>query len=201
MAPIPSPSRLPPGTRPRFLFDAATSIIAGNKLRLADRVGATLLPGWIADTDGNPNTTPTPVPPADEFNLLLMGSTRENGSHKGYGFSMMAEIMATLLSGNVSAMLGGVARGGSHFFAAYNIEAFTDLEAFKDSMDGVLSALKTTKPAPGHERVIYPGLSEFEEEQERHARGIPLHSEVMEWFDGITSELSIPALERVWKAV
>ena len=184
-----------------FLFDAATSIIAGNKLRLANRVGATLLPGWIADADGSPNTTPTPVPPPEEFNLLLMGSTRENGSHKGYGFSMMAEIMATLLSGNVSAMLGGVATGGSHFFAAYNIEAFTDLDAFKDSMDGVLSALKTTKPAPGHERVIYPGLSEFEEEQERHAKGIPLHTEVIEWFDGITSELSIPALERVWKAV
>ena len=201
MAPIPIAVAAPARNEAPFLFDAATSIIAGNKLRLANRVGATLLPGWIADADGSPNTTPTPVPPPEEFNLLLMGSTRENGSHKGYGFSMMAEIMATLLSGNVSAMLGGVATGGSHFFAAYNIEAFTDLDAFKDSMDSVLSALKTTKPAPGHERVIYPGLSEFEEEQERHAKGIPLHTEVIEWFDGITSELSIPALERVWKAV
>ena len=180
-----------------FLFDAATSIIAGNKLRLAERVGATLAPNWIVDLDGNPNTEETPVLPMDQFNLLPMGGTRENGSHKGYGFGMMAEIMATLLSGNIASMMGGPARGSSHHFAAYNIDAFTDVDEFKDRMDDVLRTLRTTRPAPGHDRVLYPGLSEHEEEQARRANGIPLHTEVVEWFDSITSELSIPALERM----
>ena len=35
-------------------FDVATSAIAGNKVRLAARVGAPLLPGWVADKEGNP---------------------------------------------------------------------------------------------------------------------------------------------------
>ena len=33
-------------------FDVATSAIAGNKVRLAARVGAPLLPGWVADKEG-----------------------------------------------------------------------------------------------------------------------------------------------------
>ena len=54
--------------------------------------------------------------------------------------------------------------------------------------------MKSTKPAPGHDRVLYPGLSEHEMEQERRANGIPLHKEVIQWFDDITSELSIAGL-------
>jgi LDH2 family malate/lactate/ureidoglycolate dehydrogenase len=55
--------------------------------------------------------------------------------------------------------------------------------------------LRTTRPAPGHDRVLYPGLSEHEEERDRRANGIPLHREVVQWFDDITAELSLPALE------
>jgi LDH2 family malate/lactate/ureidoglycolate dehydrogenase len=61
-------------------------------------------------------------------------------------------------------------------------------------MDRMLHTLKTTKPAAGHERVLYPGLSEYEDEQERRAHGIPLHREVIEWFAGITKELGVPPL-------
>ena len=62
-------------------------------------------------------------------------------------------------------------------------------------MDDALRTLRTTKPAPGFVRVLYPGLSEHEEEQERRANGIPLHREVVEWFQHIAAELSLPALE------
>ena len=70
-----------------------------------------------------------------------------------------------------------------------------DVEEFKENMDLVLKMLRETKPAAGHDRVLYPGLSEHEEEQDRRANGIPLHKEVIQWFDDITSELSIPRLK------
>jgi LDH2 family malate/lactate/ureidoglycolate dehydrogenase len=59
----------------------------------------------------------------------------------------------------------------------------------------LLHMLKTTVPASGHDRVLYPGLSEYEDEQERRAHGIPLHKEVIEWFAGVTRELGAPPLE------
>jgi LDH2 family malate/lactate/ureidoglycolate dehydrogenase len=180
-----------------FLFDAATSTIAGNKLRLAERVEATLLPHWIADRDGVPNAEETLVPADyEEFSLLPLGGTREHGSHKGYGFAMMAEIMATLLSGALPSMLDSKS-GSHHHFAAYSIEAFTDVDEFKDTMDRTLHKLRTTRPATGHDRVLYPGLSEHEDEQERRANGIPLHREVVEWFDDTTAELSLQTLQRM----
>ena len=61
-------------------------------------------------------------------------------------------------------------------------------------MDKMLKTLKDTKPAPGHDRVLYPGLSEYEEEQNRREHGIPLHREVIDWFNAITAELPLPSL-------
>ena len=187
----------PARSEPPLLFDVATSAVAGNKVALAKRVGAKLLPGWIADTEGNPILEETPVLEQGQYALLALGGTREQGSHKGYGFSLMAEVMASLLAGSVPTMLDHIPRETmfKNYFAAYDIAAFTDLETFKDNMDQMLKTLRETKPAPGHDRVLYPGLSEYDEEQDRRANGNPLHKEVVEWFDDLASELSIPRLK------
>lgn len=167
-----------------FLFDVATTQIAANKIQLARRVGAKIMPGWIAGMDGTPIMEETEVP--DEFFMLPFGGTRENGSHKGYGFAAVVAMMCTALSGVAPVTSTG------HFFAAFKIEAFTDVAKFKDDMDEFLSTLKNTKPAPGHDRVLYPGLSEGEEVEKRAKEGIPYHREVIEWYQSIGAELNIP---------
>ena len=50
-------------------------------------------------------------------------------------------------------------------------------------MDKMLKMLRETKPVAGEKRVLYPGLSEYEEEKDRRANGVPLHKEVLEWFN------------------
>jgi ureidoglycolate dehydrogenase (NAD+) len=93
----------------------------------------------------------------------------------------MVEVLSGLLSDSVPSMLDD-APGQSmfkHYFAAYDIAAFTDLDGIKDKVDRVLETLSDSKPAPGHERVLYPGLPESEDEQDRRANGIPLHREVV----------------------
>ena len=84
--------------------------------------------------------------------------------------------------------------GSKNQFTAYNIAAFTDLDRFKDTMDEMLHTLRTASPAPGQERVLYPGLSEAEELEVRRAKGIPLHREVLQWFAECTSELGVTPL-------
>jgi L-2-hydroxycarboxylate dehydrogenase (NAD+) len=184
----------PAKTQPPFLFDAATSSIAANKVRLAARVGSNLLPGWVTDKEGNPIMTETPPAAVrSDYLLLPLGATRELGSHKGYGLALMVEILATMLSGTLPFGLER-STGYKHFFAAYDIAAFTEVEAFKTHMDELLTWLRETRPAPGQERVLYPGLLEYEEEVERRAHGIPLHREVVQWFEEITRALGLPAL-------
>jgi len=182
-----------------LLFDAATSQIAGNKFSLAKRVGSDLLPGWIADTEGIPIQEETPVPESGSYgNLLPIGGTRENGSHKGYGFLLMVEVLGAFLSGSVPGMFDTkkFESGYKHYFAAYNIAAFTDVDEFKEKMDKMLKMLRETKPVASENRVLYPGLSEYEEEKDRRANGVPLHKEVLEWFDSMVGELGVPALEQ-----
>ena len=78
-----------------------------------------------------------------------------------------------------------------HFVAAYNIEAFTPIAEFKSMMDEFLRTLKDTPPAKGQERVLVAGQPEYEIESDRLSNGIPLQTEVIQWFREICKELNV----------
>ena len=186
----------PAGNKAPFVFDAAMSAVAGNKLGLARRNQTNLLGGWVSDSEGTPIMREV-VPPtpgyegSDSSYLLPLGGTRELGSHKGYGLMCMVDILGGILSGGGYGSNPGRPNFG-HYVAAYNIEAFTDPDSFRDMMDEWIDSLTMVKPAPGHDRVMYPGQPEQEEINERESNGIPLHTEVIGWFQDICNELEIP---------
>lgn len=184
----------PTATKPRFLYDAATSVVAANKLVLADRLNVPLHGGWIAGWNGAPIMEDAYLPPRDQYVMLPLGSTREMSSHKGYGLALVNEILCSVLGSAVPAMLDPDS-GSKQFLAAYDISAFGDVDRFKASMDEMLETLLQTPTAPGHERVIYPGIAEEEELSRRLRDGIPLHREVIDWFTQVCDELGIPPLE------
>ena len=128
----------------------------------------------------------------DEYLLLPLGGTRELGSHKGYSLAMVVDILGAVLSGHPAGPVSPSVHRQHHFVAAYQIEAFTDEGEFKRDMDEYLRALRSLKPAPGHERVLYAGLPEAEAEVDRRANGIPLHPEVVDWLKAMCAELEIP---------
>src|SRR5207247_4792710 len=124
----------------------------------AMRIGSPLLPGWVTDKEGTPIMEEKPVFNRDEFFQAPLGGTREQGSHKGFGLALMAEVLATVLSGALPTMLAP-ASGSKNHFAAYNIEAFTDLEQFKNTMDDMIKTLRTSQPVECQELVHYMDLS------------------------------------------
>ena len=151
------------------------AVVAGNKIRLVQAFGqpgpCSGLAGRpddgspIMESDGCPGFVDWPSSPTRN-GLLPLGSTRESGSHKGYGLSCVVDILTGILSGTGYGMVPG-RPNFNHFVAAYSIEAFTEVDQFKDLMDDFLRALRTTPPAPGHDRVLYAGLPEWEAEQDR----------------------------------
>lgn len=181
-----------------LLFDVATTVVAINKLANARRNGLPVEPGWIARTDGSPIMEHVPVPEFGDFYMLPLGGTREHGSHKGYGFGLMAEVLSSFLSGATPIMLGQTDQC-KHYFAAYDISAFSDMDAYRHSMDEMLRMLRETRPAPGNERVLYPGMLEREAELDRRENGIPLHRDVIHWFEQMAMELSTPRLVTIEK--
>ena len=180
---------VPAKDEPPFVFDAATSTVAGNKIGIARRLGAKLEPGWLADATGTPIMEEIHAP--EKYTLLPLGSTRELGSHKGYGLSCVVDILAGVLTGFGYGAFPGRPNFG-HYVAAYSIDAFTDVDSFKETMDEWLRMMKSTKPAPGHDRVLVAGQPEVEVELVRRAEGIPLHAEVVQWLRDTCGELSVP---------
>ena len=180
-----------------FVFDAATSAIATNKVRVAQRIGVPLAPGWITDEKGNPIMVDTPLKKSDDPNDVAglmqtpVGATRELGSHKGFSLGMVVDILGSVLNGSLAGPLRTFRQHQNHFVAAYSIEAFTDLKKFKEMMDEYLQILEDLPPVKGQKRVLYAGLMEDETTKERMEKGIPLHPEVINWFKDICSELSI----------
>ena len=182
---------VPARNEPPFVYDAATSSVAQNKIEIARRLGADLEPGWLAADDGTPIMEEGPVP--ETYNLLPMGATRELGSHKGYGLACVVDIFAGVLTGFGYGAVPGRPNFG-HYVAAYNISGFDDPDHFKDEMDGWLQMMKTTKPAPGHDRVLVAGQPEAEMEAVRRKEGIPLHPEVVQFMRDTCAELSVRCL-------
>jgi LDH2 family malate/lactate/ureidoglycolate dehydrogenase len=182
---------VPAKNEPPFVFDVATSSVAVNKIRIAARLGAEIPGGWMAREDGSPIMESGLAP--EEFTLLPLGADREGGSHKGYGFSCMVDILAGVLTGFGYGAVPGRPNFG-HMVAAYSIDAFTDVEPFKAEMDEWLKMMKSTKPAPGHDRVLVAGQPEAEVEVVRRDEGIPLHPDVADWIRDTCGEMSVPCL-------
>ena len=87
---------------PMFLFDAAMTAIAGNKVGLAVRLGQPMQAGWVANEDGTPDMEGGQFVKQFAAQTMRMqlpvGGTREMGSHKGYGLSTVVEILCGQLS-------------------------------------------------------------------------------------------------------
>jgi L-2-hydroxycarboxylate dehydrogenase (NAD+) len=127
-----------------FLYDASTSAVAHNKVVLTEKNGGKVPPGWIGLPDGTPIMEQSEVP--EGHVLLPLGGTREIGSHKGYGLAVTVDILCGLLSGDGPRFDNP--KKYNHHFLAYNIEAFTDFEGFKDQMDIFMGASGNVPPRP-----------------------------------------------------
>lgn len=186
----------PGGRGHPFVLDIATSVVAANKMGLARRLGSLIPGGYVADMEGTPIMDEGPLP--EQYRTLPLGSTREMGSHKGYGLACIVEILCGILSGGGYAFmperLSNTYGHYHHMVAAYSIDAFTEVDHFNNLMEDWMQGLRETPTAPGHERVIVPGGPEYEADMERRNLGIPLHPEVIEWFKDISKELEVPYL-------
>lgn len=178
---------VPAGTRAPFVFDASMSSVAGNKIRIARRLGRPVKPGWIARPDGTPVMETEPVP--DDFLMLPLGATRELGSHKGYGLGVVVDVLSGVLSGTGPGYLHPETI--SHHLTAYRIDAFCDPDRFRADMERYLDDLAACPTAPGHDRVVYAGLLEAEIQEIRDRDGIPFHCDVVTYFRDLAAELGV----------
>ncbi len=157
-----------PGGRP-VLVDFASSVVAEGKLRVARNKGAKIPAGLVIDQGGESADDPNAFYAGGA--LLPLGGLM--AGHKGYGLSIMCEVLAGMLSGSGVAALEPQ-KGNGCCFVALDPGAFRPREAFLDDVRRFVETLRATPPMPGVAQVLVPGDPEARAEQERLRDGIAL---------------------------
>jgi len=180
---------VPTGVEEPWVLDMATSITPYNRVIMYHETGRTLPLGWALDAHGQPTTDPMlakQLPP--------LGGTREMGGHKGYGLSVMVQILCSMLSGGwePGGARGYHQQGDSHFFAAINVEAFRPLADFKAGMDAMIDAFHQAEPLDPAQPVMVAGEPEAKTLRRRAAAGIPLPPNVVEDMHALAQQFDVP---------
>jgi len=169
----PISAAVPVGGDIPFVLDMATSVVAFSKVHAALLKGENIPPGWSMDAAGQP--TQDPIAAIAGRRSLPLGSTPEGSNHKGYGLSVLVDILTGLLSGGIYGNMAQRKPSGDpkqdesscHFFMALRVDHFRDIDGFKADMDDMLAALRASEKADGEDRIYTHGEKEYFLEQER----------------------------------
>ncbi len=181
------------GNAAPFVLDMATTVVPLSKFEILLRSGETTIPeGWAVDKAGKPLTDPKKY--AEEGALLPLGGLPVTGAFKGFGLSVMVDILCSILAGSasISELLTqpNTVLRANHFFGALKIDGFMPADDFARAMAGMVKVYHDLPKAPGVERIYLAGEVEYEiENQRRH--GIPLDPQVIDSLRKLAAELGV----------
>jgi ureidoglycolate dehydrogenase (NAD+) len=148
-----------------LLFDMATAALAGSTVRAHIEEGKPLPEGLAIDAQGKPITDPRKV--GD-------GALLPFGGPKGFGLSLMVEILAGVITGSgvgdgVASMYNDFSRNGDngHFLLALDISRFMVMEEYHARFDGFVTLLRSSG-----EGVLLPGEVRWKNWRDSQALGV-----------------------------
>lgn len=165
-----------------FWFDAATTVIPKGKLEVYYKADKKLPDGWAVDKDGRECHDPEDALMCIDKKigtggiLPVGGISEDSGSHKGYGFSMICEILCSVLSlgatSNHHVRLSGVGSGTCHSFMVIDPAAFGDPEQIKAHLSDFLMDLRNAQRADEDQPIYTHGEKEILSYEKRLREGI-----------------------------
>lgn len=154
------------------ILDMATSASARGKVFLAAQKGYKLPDGVALTKDGEPTTDPKEA---------LEGLLLPVGGPKGYGLSLIIDVMAGIMTGSnfgqgITSLYGDLAKPQDigHFAVLVNIEDFMDIDDFFAGMQRSRTELKSSKLAKGFTEIFLPGEIEANTFRQRAEKGAQL---------------------------
>ena len=152
------------------VLDMSTSMIAEGKIRALMQQGKSVPEGCILDAKGRPTVNPADFYGPPMGTILPFGGTL---GYKGFGLSLMAEILGSTLGGT-SITPDGAPNEYLNGFTVIAIrpEAFSD--HLIENMDILCAYITSCIPAEGSDGVAMPGYYDFAMRKKRQAEGIPV---------------------------
>lgn len=170
-----------------FFFDASTSVVTRGKLEMYNKMDKPLPAGWALDENGHecteaPRVLANIVGKKGGGIMPLGGVDEVSGSHKGYGYGMLCEMLSSVFSMGVTSnecCTFPDKTGICHGFVAMDPSIFGDAEKIREHFSGYLQALRESPKAEGADRIYTHGEKEVFAEKERRGNGIPVNDNTM----------------------
>lgn len=173
-----------------MMFDMATTVMAGSRLMKLAEAGEQLPEGVAVDSQGHSIRDPGK---ADEGVMLPFGGA------KGFGISLMVEILSSVLTGakfstEVSSMFTNKTNSGGngHFFIAIDISQFVPIVEFAERIAHLFRIVRQSGVSPGS--VLIPGEIRWHHFRENLSRGIPLDAVTIEVLDSLAEDYRLPGI-------
>ena len=155
--------------------------------------------GWVIDQEGNALTSAKDC--LDGFGketaaLLPLGGIGEDmGGHKGYGLGAMVEIFCSQLATNpwsdeLARSHGeGDAGANGQMFMAWRVDAFRDVQDFKDALSAMCIELRAMDPLDPAIPVLVPGDPEMAATRINMEQGVPIRKPVFDELQILAEQL------------
>ena len=169
-----------------FFFDAATTVVPRGKLEVYNKMEKPLPEGWAINRAGRVTTDAAEVlgdivAKQGGGILPLGGNTEQLGSHKGYGYGMLCEIMCSMFSMGLPSShvnIGGK-NGICHGFMVIDPRIFGDPGAIKAHFSAFLQELRDAPKADGQTRVYTHGEKEAFAYKDRLEHGVDVNQKTV----------------------
>ncbi len=185
----PFASALPTGKESPMVIDLTTSIVAGGKIRAYRSRGEPLPAGWILDADGNPSTDPNAYLEDPKGPMLPFGGI---AGHKGYGLSLLTDILAGAMCDAGCSRTSATSTGNAFFIIVIDIEKFVAPADFEAHVAQMIDYVKASPTAPGFDEISIPGERSARTRQQRLAEGIPIDDTTWERLIETAESVGVP---------
>ena len=161
-----------------FLLDMATTAVAYGKIRNRMNEEQPMPAGWGLDSGGRATTDPFDVTRRGGF-MAPLGGSREGSSYKGYGLSVMVNILTSCLAGSTlitDPMHTKKPQGFDigHFILALDPGLFREEGEFERDVASLSAALRGTRPVEPEYPVLVAGDPQWATAEQRGRDGIPI---------------------------
>ena len=151
----------PLGDGKSVFLDIALSNVAALKVIMAQEKGQKIPDTWLVDEEG--------VPTTDAGKFPKEASLQPMAAHKGYGFAVLVEILAAVMTG--AGILSEVAswnldlasvNNAGHAFIAIDVSKMLPYDMFTKRMAQLSDELKNAPKAKNAEKIYLPGEMEWD---------------------------------------
>lgn len=187
-----------------FVFDGATSVVSGGKIQVLAKKGEQIPGEWAINgerevvKDAN---VAEDILSAVAFTekqpgggvLTLGGNSEENSNYKGFGNSLVVEILTGILAqGSISADTNTGKHDFSQFFLTIDPSFFGDLDVLKGNVESMFDRIRNLDHTPGTQ-ILVPGDREYKRFDDNKVAGVAIDDTTAGQLDDIAKDLGLEA--------